>query len=106
MPNQTLTPHDKVPTYQALLDEALEDTFPASDPIAVSAASQPKEEVPTPRDDKDWTLEPTAPPSSDPTQPHTQPHNETEPPAADSLGRAIASPVLDAPKPPAATPKR
>lgn len=51
-------PEEKVPTYQELLDEALDETFPASDPIAPGAASRPAREVPSGRDDADWTLEP------------------------------------------------
>ena len=30
-------PEDKVPTYQELLDDSLDQTFPASDPISPSA---------------------------------------------------------------------
>ncbi|HSX91302.1 MAG TPA: hypothetical protein VLG41_00170 [Hydrogenophaga sp.] len=54
------SPKDKVPTYQEALDEALENTFPASDPVAASAAAQPREPHATPRDDSDWALEPGA----------------------------------------------
>ncbi len=31
---QAQQPEEKVPTYQELLDEAVDETFPASDPIA------------------------------------------------------------------------
>lgn len=51
-------PEDKVPTYQELLDESLEETFPASDPISPSAAMHAEKQVSTPKDDKDWTLKP------------------------------------------------
>ncbi len=51
-------PHEKVPTYQELLDNALEDTFPASDPIAVGGATKILEPHTTLRDAKDWTLRP------------------------------------------------
>lgn len=60
---QAATPEEKVPTYQELLDEALEDTFPASDPIAVGAASKPKAPAPNARDERDWKLEPSASPA-------------------------------------------
>lgn len=51
-------PHEKVPTYQELLDNAIEDTFPASDPIAVGGATKILEPHTTLRDAKDWTLKP------------------------------------------------
>lgn len=47
---------DKVPTYQELLDEALDETFPASDPISPTAAMHAAQQVDTPRDAVDWTL--------------------------------------------------
>lgn len=54
------SPEAKVPTYQELLDGALDDTFPASDPIATSAATHVHEPHTTARDSKDWTLKPEA----------------------------------------------
>lgn len=51
-------PHEKMPTYQELLDNAVEDTFPASDPIAVGGATKIMEPHTTLRDAKDWTLKP------------------------------------------------
>jgi hypothetical protein len=50
----------KVPTYQELLDEALENTFPASDPVATSVAMHVHEPRLSERDAKDWTLAPGA----------------------------------------------
>lgn len=50
----------KVPSYQELLDQALDDTFPASDPPAISAALYADEPRTTARDDLDWTLKPGA----------------------------------------------
>jgi hypothetical protein len=47
-----------VPTYQELLDEALQETFPASDPISPSAAMAAEERISTQRDQTDWTLKP------------------------------------------------
>lgn len=46
------------PTYQAVLDEALEETFPASDPISPSAAMHSEQRVAAPGDSHDWALEP------------------------------------------------
>ncbi|HMC17188.1 MAG TPA: hypothetical protein VKI18_16245 [Albitalea sp.] len=50
----------KVPTYQELLDESLDETFPASDPISPSAAMHADKQVSTGKDDVDWQLEPGA----------------------------------------------
>jgi hypothetical protein len=49
---------DKLPTYQQLLDEALDGTFPASDPIAPGAAMHTARRISTAKDDTDWTLLP------------------------------------------------
>jgi hypothetical protein len=49
-------PEDKLPTYQELLDEAVDETFPASDPVAPSAARRTKHAVSTAKDDQDWKL--------------------------------------------------
>jgi hypothetical protein len=51
-------PHEKVPTYQELLDEALDETFPASDPISPSAAMHADKQVSSQKDEKDWALKP------------------------------------------------
>ncbi|RTL41303.1 MAG: hypothetical protein EKK53_13765 [Burkholderiales bacterium] len=59
---------DKVPTYQELLDDALEQTFPASDPISPSAAMHAEEQAESARQgETDWKLKPggTAPAGSD-----------------------------------------
>ena len=47
-----------VPTYQELLDEALQETFPASDPISPSAAMSADRPITTQRDHTDWELKP------------------------------------------------
>ncbi len=47
-----------VPTYQELLDEALQQTFPASDPISPSAAMSADQRISTGRDGVDWVLQP------------------------------------------------
>lgn len=52
------SPAEKVPTYQELLDESLDQTFPASDPISPSAAMHADRLISTSRDTKDWTLQP------------------------------------------------
>lgn len=58
MEGEATSPQDRVPTYQELLDEALESTFPASDPIAAGAATHVREPRVTARDAHDWTLDP------------------------------------------------
>lgn len=50
---------DKVPTYQELLDDALDQTFPASDPISPSAAMHAEEQAEkNAKDQADWKLKP------------------------------------------------
>lgn len=53
-------PEAKVPTYQELLDESLDETFPASDPISPGAAMHAQKEVSTGKDAVDWQLLPGA----------------------------------------------
>lgn len=67
-------PQDKVPTYQELLDEALDETFPASDPISPSAAMHAEKQIASSKDDKDWTLKPgqAKPCSNPPCDPQTE----------------------------------
>ncbi len=43
-------------TYQDALDEALEETFPASDPIASSPASRREKQIATPTNPVDWPV--------------------------------------------------
>ena len=43
-------------TYQQALDEALAETFPASDPISPSAAMHLEERISSERDAVDWKL--------------------------------------------------
>ncbi|MDK2656533.1 hypothetical protein [Cupriavidus consociatus] len=43
-------------TYQAAVDDSLEMTFPASDPISPSAAMHAEKKMQTARDDVDWKL--------------------------------------------------
>ncbi len=47
-----------LPTYQGLLDEAVQETFPASDPISPTAAMHAERPVSTGRDERDWALQP------------------------------------------------
>lgn len=51
-------PPEKVPTYQELLDESLDQTFPASDPISPSAAMHAEQVIQSARDSRDWSLAP------------------------------------------------
>ena len=53
-------PHEKVPTYQELLDESLDETFPASDPISPGAAMHAERRLSTAKDEIDWCLRPGA----------------------------------------------
>jgi hypothetical protein len=48
----------KVPTYQEMLDESLDQTFPASDPISPGAAVNAEKRVQSEKDETDWKLEP------------------------------------------------
>lgn len=50
---------DRVPTYQELLDESLDQTFPASDPISPGAAINAERRTSTDKDDVDWELKPS-----------------------------------------------
>lgn len=52
------TAPEKVPTYQELLDESLDQTFPASDPISPSAAMHAEQAIQSARDSRDWSLAP------------------------------------------------
>lgn len=56
----------EAPTYQDVLDEALEETFPASDPISPAVAGA-YERVSTPRNRIDWKLDRSAPGSDVPS---------------------------------------
>lgn len=58
------TPAEKLPTYQEALDDALDATFPASDPISPSAALNPAKRISTPQDDVDWELQPEKKPKA------------------------------------------
>jgi hypothetical protein len=72
-------PEGKVPTYQELLDESLDETFPASDPISPSAAMHADKQVATPKDDVDWHLKPGADQAS-PSQKPVSPAKKKQPP--------------------------
>jgi len=70
-------PAEKVPTYQELLDESLDETFPASDPISPSAAMHADRQIATDKDTTDWTLKPgRTDPGKGPTD---KPGKEEEP---------------------------
>ena len=53
---------DSPKTYQESLDEALDETFPASDPISPSAALHAEERIQTAKDMVDWKTSPDAKP--------------------------------------------
>jgi hypothetical protein len=53
-------PGAKVPSYQELLDESLDETFPASDPISPGAAMHAAKRVESGKDEVDWELKPGA----------------------------------------------
>lgn len=59
------------PTYQEVLDEALQETFPASDPISPSAAMSAEKRISTQRDQTDWTLKPGSEEPAKPEKPRT-----------------------------------
>jgi hypothetical protein len=63
--NKATCPAEKVPTYQELLDQALDQTFPASDPISPTAAMYAEKQITTEKDKKDWTLRPGQDKASD-----------------------------------------
>jgi len=59
-----------MPTYQDVLDESLEATFPASDPISPGAAVHARRRISTSKNTTDWQLEPGSavpPPSTEHT---------------------------------------
>lgn len=45
-------------TYQEAVDDSLDMTFPASDPISPSAAMHAEKRTQTAQDEKDWHLKP------------------------------------------------
>lgn len=63
-PAERPDPGDKTPTYQESLDEALEETFPASDPISPGAAMHAEKKVRTGKDAVDWKVEPERGPAA------------------------------------------
>ena len=48
--------HEQLDTYQALLDESLQLTFPASDPVCAHAATRCAHPCETPANATDWQL--------------------------------------------------
>ncbi|MBK1688571.1 hypothetical protein [Rubrivivax gelatinosus] len=57
-PDPAAAPQDSPATYQQVLDEALQETFPASDPISPSAAMHAERRAEDAAGQPDWTLEP------------------------------------------------
>jgi len=94
-------PQQGLPTYQELLDEAVEETFPASDPIAPGAAMHAEEPVRTRTDKRDWKLH--QPTDSPPAERCVVAEFADEPRARRALDEALAdglpSARLDMPPP-------
>lgn len=82
----TCKPAAKVPTYQELLDESLDETFPASDPISPSAAMHAEKQVTTGKDDVDWRLRPGAQPAPTKVRPEQAEHPQQGPTAKTKAG--------------------
>ena len=79
---------DKVPTYQELLDEALDQTFPASDPISPSAAMHAEEQAEkSAKDATDWKLRPGCAEPADPAAASGQPAGTGALPSAAATDR-------------------
>jgi hypothetical protein len=57
-PDDAALHNDDLDTYQALLDESLALTFPASDPVCAHAATRCGEPRLCDRDEVDWSLRP------------------------------------------------
>lgn len=92
------TPAAKVPTYQELLDLALDETFPASDPLAIGAAEHVQEPRTTPADARDWTLKPGA---AGPPGQMADPEKEGRPVGAPCPGRVLEPLACEVDGPPA-----
>ena len=78
-------PPGELPTYQELLDESLDQTFPASDPISPSAAMHAERRVASDKDAADWKLKPGSEkglPVPSATEPAAGPGADKPPPAA------------------------
>ncbi|NML18485.1 hypothetical protein [Azohydromonas caseinilytica] len=79
---QAQQPEEKVPTYQELLDEAVDETFPASDPISPSAAMHADRKISTDKDSHDWTLQPGACPPTQGGDAQPKPQSSKDDPQA------------------------
>ena len=63
--------HKTAPTYQDVLDQSLQETFPASDPISPSAATHAGARISTEKNPTDWKVEPGSKVKSTPGKSHT-----------------------------------
>lgn len=93
----------KMPTYQELLDESLDQTFPASDPISPGAAMHADKQISTGQDDTDWTLKPGTAPvegtDAEDTKPQpASPAGAARKTAAKSSGKSAARSSTKAPR--------
>ncbi|MET0187245.1 MAG: hypothetical protein ABW210_17475, partial [Achromobacter sp.] len=96
--DHTSEPHkEPVATYQQAVDEALDQSFPASDPIPPSVAEKADAPTSTAKDEKDWTL------NSDTTKtPKKSPRKPAAKKAAPVAADAVAAAPVAATKPAAA----
>lgn len=85
-PPSTSQPEGKPLTYQGKLDEALEETFPASDPISPSAAEHAERQIRTDKDDKDWVSSSAPHPAERSPTPDSPLHAKPSDPAAGTGG--------------------
>jgi hypothetical protein len=94
-------PQQGLPTYQALLDEAVQETFPASDPISPTAAMHAERHVSTGRDAQDWVLQPQseAPPARRCLRAEYDDEHQARRALDDALVTGLPSARLDLPPP-------
>ena len=83
---------ENAPTYQDVLDESLQETFPASDPISAGAAARTTRRISTEKNPIDWKLEPGSAVASTPPA-STDAPRDTDVPAG--FGAARSADLLD-----------
>ena len=90
-------PEEKLPTYQELLDDSIDQTFPASDPISPSAALHAEAKVSTAKDETDWVLQPGTNPTGDMSaaQPAAVAEGAGSNVGDDSLAEPVDAAVID-----------
>lgn len=70
---------DRPGTYQEALDEALAETFPASDPISPSSVDSGRPPKPSLRDAVDWPLKVSSTEQAPPAEPPSADHPPAPP---------------------------